>query len=166
MSLRAHGRPRAPVPRDEQGSATAEFAVVLPAVVLVIALTIGGLAAAGRQVRLEHGAAQAVRLAARGESDARVGAIVATIAGGSVDSVSRDGAPALDREAEDQPWPGLVHWGPSRTRFRIRDDGGSETILTFSRTGIFAWKLSHIGLPDGGSPAGAGEASEDPPPAG
>ena len=66
MSLRAHRRPRAPVPRDEQGSATAEFAVVLPAVVLVIALTIGGLAAAGRQVRLEHGAAQAVRLAARG----------------------------------------------------------------------------------------------------
>ena len=92
MSLRAHRRPRAPVPRDEQGSATAEFAVVLPAVVLVIALTIGGLAAAGRQVRLEHGAAQAVRLAARGESDVRVGAIVATIAGGSIDSVSRDGA--------------------------------------------------------------------------
>lgn len=92
MSRCTRRRPRAPGPGDEQGSATAEFAVVLPAVILVLALTIGGLAAAGRQVRLEHGAAQASRLAARGESDARVGAIVATIAGGMVDSVSRDGA--------------------------------------------------------------------------
>jgi hypothetical protein len=79
---------------------------------------------------------------------------------------SRDGAPAIARDAEDQPWPGLVHWGPSRTRFRITDDGGSETILTFSREGIFAWKLSHIGLPDGGSPEGAGEAAEGEPQAG
>jgi hypothetical protein len=79
---------------------------------------------------------------------------------------SREGAPALDHEAGDQPWPGLVHWGPSRTRFRVTDDGGSETILTFSRTGVFAWKLSHIGLPDGGSPEGAGEAADGPPQAG
>lgn len=79
---------------------------------------------------------------------------------------SREGAPAVDHQAEDQPWPGLVHWGPSRTRFRITDDGGSETILTFSRSGIFAWKLSHIGLPEGGSPAGAGEAPQGTPPAG
>lgn len=79
---------------------------------------------------------------------------------------SREGAPVIDRQAEDQPWPGLVHWGPSRTRFRITDDGGSETILTFSRDGIFAWKLSHIGLPEGGSPQGAGEAPDEPPQAG
>lgn len=79
---------------------------------------------------------------------------------------SRDGAPALDRQAEEQPWPGLVHWGPSRTRFRIRDEGGSETILTFNRSGIFAWKLSHIGLPEGGSPPGAGEAQQGEPQAG
>ena len=79
---------------------------------------------------------------------------------------SRDGAPSVDHQAEDQPWPGLVHWGPSRTRFRVTDEGGSETVLTFTRSGIFAWKLSHIGLPEGGSPEGAGEAAEGTPPAG
>jgi len=79
---------------------------------------------------------------------------------------SRDGAPAIQHQAEDQPWPGLVHWGPNRTRFRIRDDGGSETILTFARTGVFAWKLTHVGLPEGGSPQGAGEAQQGVPQAG
>lgn len=79
---------------------------------------------------------------------------------------SRDGAPTVQHQAEDQPWPGLVHWGPSRTRFRVRDQGGSETVLTFTRSGIFAWKLSYVGLPEGGSPAGAGEAQQGVPQAG
>ena len=76
---------------DDRGSATAEFAVVVPAVVLVIALTAGCLAAAGRQVRLEQGVAQAARLAARGEPSDRVAGIVAAVAGGAVDGVSDDG---------------------------------------------------------------------------
>ncbi|WP_394289485.1 TadE family type IV pilus minor pilin [Microbacterium sp.] len=54
--------------RDERGSATAEFAVVVPAVVVVLALAISALGVGGRQVRLEQGAAQAARLAARGDS--------------------------------------------------------------------------------------------------
>ena len=65
--------------------------MVVPAVVLVVALTIGGLAAAGRQVRLEQGVAQAARLAARGESSGRVAAIVAAVAGGAVERVTTDG---------------------------------------------------------------------------
>ncbi|MBG0719484.1 TadE family protein [Microbacterium sp. 2C] len=76
---------------DDRGSATAEFAVVVPAIVLVIALTAGCLAAAGRQVRLEQGVAQAARLAARGEPADRVAGIVAAVAGGAVDGVSDDG---------------------------------------------------------------------------
>lgn len=75
----------------DRGSATAEFAVAVPAVVLVIVLTAGSLAAAGRQVRLEQGTAQSARLAARGESDGRVAAVVAAVAGGSVESVSEEG---------------------------------------------------------------------------
>lgn len=77
--------------RDERGSVTAEFAIVVPAVVLVLALTAGALAATGRQVRLEQSAAQAARLAARGESGARVAGLVATIAGGAVAAVAREG---------------------------------------------------------------------------
>ena len=58
---------------------------------LVIALTAGSLAAAGRQVRLEQGVAQAARLAARGEPAGRVAEIVAAVAGGAVEAVTDDG---------------------------------------------------------------------------
>lgn len=77
--------------RDDRGSATAEFAVVVPAVVLVVVLAVGGLAAAGRQVRLEQGVAQAARLAARGEPADRVAGIVSVVAGGTVDSIVAEG---------------------------------------------------------------------------
>lgn len=76
---------------DDRGSATAEFAVVVPAVVLVIALTVGAVSIAGRQVRLEQAAAQAARLAARGESSERMDAVVAAIAEGRVSGIWDDG---------------------------------------------------------------------------
>lgn len=75
----------------DRGSVAAEFAVAVPTVVLVIVLTAGTLAAAGRQVRLEQGAAQAARLAARGESAARVAAVLETVAGGTIDEVIEQG---------------------------------------------------------------------------
>ena len=75
--------------RDERGTAAAEFAVVVPAVVLVVVLAAGTLQAVGRQVRLEQGAAQAPRLAARGDDGARVIAGLG-IAGAGV-SVRREG---------------------------------------------------------------------------
>ena len=103
------------------------------------------------------------------DDDLRIGIRTAAITFGEgryASERSREGAPPVAHEAEDQPWPGLVHWGPSRTRFRVTDEGGSETVLTFTRSGIFAWKLSHIGLPEGGSPEGAGEPAEGPPQAG
>lgn len=77
--------------RDDDGSATAEFAVVVPAVVLMIALVAGTLSAAGRQVRLEQGAAQAARLVARGEGEGSADAIVSAIAGGAVASIFIEG---------------------------------------------------------------------------
>lgn len=58
--------------RDERGTAAAEFAVVVPAVVLVIVLTAGVLNTVSLQVRLEQAAAQAARLAARGDDATRV----------------------------------------------------------------------------------------------
>lgn len=75
---------------DDRGSVTAEFAVVVPAVVLLVALTAGSLAVVGRQIRLEHAVAQAARLAARGDAE-RAGRIVADIAGGQVVGVGPDG---------------------------------------------------------------------------
>ncbi|MDW4571525.1 TadE family type IV pilus minor pilin [Microbacterium sp. M3] len=70
---------------DDGGAVVAEFAVALPAVVLVLVVGVGALAAAGRQVRLQDAVADAARLSARGESEARVrGAVVDSVAGASV----------------------------------------------------------------------------------
>lgn len=77
--------------RDERGSVAAEFAVVVPAVVLVVLLTVTTLAAAGRQVRLEQAAAQGARLAARGESDDRVRAVTAALIDAASVSIRSDG---------------------------------------------------------------------------
>lgn len=61
---------------DDRGSVVAEFAVALPAAVLVLMLGVGALAAGARQVRLQDAVADAARLAARGEADQRVHAAV------------------------------------------------------------------------------------------
>ena len=52
---------------DDRGSVVAEFAVALPAVVLVLVLGAGALSAGARHVRLQDAAADAARLVARGE---------------------------------------------------------------------------------------------------
>jgi hypothetical protein len=49
---------------------TAEFAVVLPAVVLVLLAAIGGVQVAGEQLRLQSGVANAARLIGRGQGGA------------------------------------------------------------------------------------------------
>lgn len=76
---------------DDRGSAAAEFAVVVPAVVLVIALAAATLAGTSRQVRLEQAAAQGARLAARGEGDGRVRAAVAVLVSGARVAIGSDG---------------------------------------------------------------------------
>ncbi|HQG68802.1 MAG TPA: TadE family type IV pilus minor pilin [Rhodoglobus sp.] len=53
---------------DDHGSVTAEFAVALPAVILVLAACLTGMQAVGQQLRLADAAAHAARSLARGES--------------------------------------------------------------------------------------------------
>lgn len=75
---------------DERGSVVAEFAVALPAVVLVLAVGIGALAAGARHVRLQDAVADAARLSARGESSQRVhDAVGAAVPGAVVDIAPR-----------------------------------------------------------------------------
>lgn len=76
---------------DERGSVTAEFAVIVPAVVLIIVLTVATLGGASRHIRLEQAAAQAARLASRGEDDGRVRAVLAGVGGGATVRVFADG---------------------------------------------------------------------------
>lgn len=51
--------------RDDRGSVTAELAVALPAVVLLLGFCVGAIGVAGQQVRLQHAAAQQAREAGR-----------------------------------------------------------------------------------------------------
>ena len=57
--------------RDDRGSVTAEFAVVLPAVVIVLVCALGAIQLAGEQLRLQAADAGAARLLGRGDSGAR-----------------------------------------------------------------------------------------------
>lgn len=77
--------------RDDRGSVAAEFAVVVPAAMLLVLLAVAALAAAGTQIRLEHAAAQAARLVARGDDHGRASAAVAAAVGGASLDVRADG---------------------------------------------------------------------------
>ncbi|MET3810189.1 TadE family type IV pilus minor pilin [Arthrobacter sp. UYEF3] len=71
---------------------TAEFAVALPAVLLVLGLLLAGSAAGITQLRLEEAARSGARALARGEDAASVGGIVRRLAGDSVRAtVAADG---------------------------------------------------------------------------
>lgn len=52
---------------DERGSVTAEFAVVMPAILAVLALVLGGIMLAGRRIELVSASAELARLEARGD---------------------------------------------------------------------------------------------------
>lgn len=77
--------------RREAGSVTAEFAAVIPAVMLVLALCMWGLHAAALQVRVTDAAADAARILARGDdlstAQQRVSHLVR---GASVSSATED----------------------------------------------------------------------------
>lgn len=77
--------------RADRGSVTAEFAVALPAIVLVVALGAATLAACGRQVRLQDAAADAARLVARGEAVGRAQEVVASAVAGAAVAVAYRG---------------------------------------------------------------------------
>ena len=65
----------------DRGSVSAEFAVAVPAVVVLIALAIGALGAGSVKVRLQDAAADAARLAARGEASRAAGIVGAAVSG-------------------------------------------------------------------------------------
>jgi len=74
----------------DRGSVVAEFAVALPAVVLVLVVGVGALGAGSRHVRLQDAVADAARLSARGEPAGRVHAAVsAAVPGATVEIAER-----------------------------------------------------------------------------
>lgn len=74
------------------GAVTAEFAVTLPAVLLLLAMLLAAAAAGITQVRLEEGARAGARALARGEDPAAVRYIVSRLSGSTASTeVSADG---------------------------------------------------------------------------
>jgi Flp pilus assembly protein TadG len=68
---------------NDRGAVTAEFAVALPAVLLLLAMLLTGAAAGVTQLRLEEGARAGARALARGDDSAAVERIVRTLSGAS-----------------------------------------------------------------------------------
>lgn len=66
--------------RDDRGMATAEFVVVLPAIVLALLIGVGAVSAMTARMRCADAAAVAARLAARGEPSEAVVAAARQIA--------------------------------------------------------------------------------------
>lgn len=67
-----------------RGSVTAELAVVLPAVTVLLALLLLGVSTGMLQLRLEEGARAGARALARGDSPGQVTAVVSRVAGDNV----------------------------------------------------------------------------------
>jgi Flp pilus assembly protein TadG len=70
---------------------TAEFAVALPAIALVLAACLASVQLAAQQVRLTDAAADAARALGRGEPESAAAAIADRISGGAGLSATTDG---------------------------------------------------------------------------
>lgn len=91
---------------DEEGSATAELAVVLPTVVIVLALCLGSVVASAQYVRLVDATADAARSAAR-KDDPR--SPIARVQPAAAVSSSEEGRlVCVEVAAELRPLPALV----------------------------------------------------------
>ena len=75
----------------ERGSVTAEFAAVVPAVLLVLLLCLGGVQVSGQQVRLADAAAQAARSLARGDGLVHATALARQLIGGAIVTADQRG---------------------------------------------------------------------------
>ena len=76
----------------ESGSAVAEFAVALPAVLLVLAMVLGGIQLGALQLRVQDAAADAARSLGRGDPAAALAARLARQVPGARWSSTRSGA--------------------------------------------------------------------------
>ncbi len=100
----------------EEGVITAEFAVALPAVTVVLALCLGAASTGVAQLKVEESARTAARAAARGDSEAQIRSAVSRIdpAQSVQISVSPDGVAADAGRAREvhvrvsRPAPGVI----------------------------------------------------------
>jgi Flp pilus assembly protein TadG len=88
---------------------TAELAVALPALAIVVGAAFGGVSAMTAQLRCADAAAAASRLAARGESDGAVRAAAQAAEPGATVSISRSTMTVKVVVAKRLAGPGALH---------------------------------------------------------
>ena len=124
----------------EEGVITAEFAVALPAVTVVLALCLGAASTGVAQLKVEESARTAARAAARGDSEAQIRSAVSRIdpAQSVQISVSPDDAAATEAGRARQvhvrvsrPAPGVIGSATgwvlrADAHARVEGSGGSE----------------------------------------
>lgn len=101
----------------------AELAVALPIVVLTLALGVGALGAAARQVALQDAAADAARMLGRGEGDDAAARIVSGAVSGARLSSSRGDALVCATVSADAEIGGVIRL-PLTARSCALDGGG------------------------------------------
>lgn len=65
---------------------------------------------------------------------------------------ARSDVGTVTTEVDPAPTPRPRHWGLNRARMAVVDEGGTETVFTWERRGLFRWVLVHVGLPEGATP--------------
>ncbi len=124
------GRRRDPDPGKARGAVTAEFAVALPAVLLLLALLLAGAAAGVTQLRLEEAARAGARALARGEDAGVVEGIVRTLAGATATAAVGADGEWLSVTASDRtggPLGATIPWTlTSRPSTRSETAGASQ----------------------------------------
>lgn len=101
-------------PGREGGYATAEFALTLPAIVLILAFCLAVLGGAGLRLRAEDAARAAAREAAVGADHGRVVAVVVRLAPGA--SVELHRHEDYVTASVSVPVPLLAEWGGASVR--------------------------------------------------
>ncbi|ESQ77933.1 DUF2939 domain-containing protein [Asticcacaulis sp. YBE204] len=57
------------------------------------------------------------------------------------------------------PMPRILYWSIDRARLGIKQPDIGVTVFTMKRKGLFAWQITHIGLPDPDAVEATGDAS-------
>jgi hypothetical protein len=95
--------------RRQAGTVTAEFAIVLPAVLFVVAVAVGALGLAADAIRLADAAGVAARAEGRGDHALAVSAVANLVPGAAVSVTHGDlVCVRLTRSATLGPLPGAV----------------------------------------------------------
>ena len=131
----------------EEGVITAEFAVALPAVTVVLALCLGAASTGVAQLKVEESARTAARAAARGDSEAQIRSAVSRI------------DPAQSVQISVSP-DGAVDVGEGRARqVQVRVSRSAPGVIG-SATGWVLWADAHARVEGGGGTQESADSEE------